>query len=67
MKSGLKPEVVKKLKEVALRQRYITVDQINECLGDDFTVDDMDRVHMMFNEMKLEVVDTPEEAIQKRA
>lgn len=67
MKSGLKPEVVKKLKEVALRQRYITVDQINECLGDDFTVDDMDRVHMMFNEMNLEVVDTPEEAIQKRA
>lgn len=67
MKSGLRPEVVRKLKEVAIKQSYITVDQINECLGDDATVDDMDRVHMMFNEMKLEVVDSPEEALQKRA
>ncbi len=67
MKSGLKPEIVRKLKEIAIKQNYITIDQINECLGDDTTVDDMEKVHIMFNEMKIDVVDSPEEALEKRA
>jgi RNA polymerase primary sigma factor len=67
MKSGLKPEIVRKLKELAIKQSYITIDQINEFLGEDATVDDMDRVHIMFNEMKVDVVDSPDEALQKRA
>jgi len=67
MKSGLKPEIVRGLKELGVRQKYITWDQINECLGIDATVDDMDRVTIMFRDMKIVVVDTPEEAFQKRA
>ena len=67
MKSGLKPEIIRKLKEIAIKQNYITIDQINECLGEDATVDDMERVHIMFNEMKIDVVDSPEEALEKRA
>jgi RNA polymerase primary sigma factor len=67
MKSGLKPDVVRNLKELAIKQSYITIDQINECLGDDATVDDMDRVHIMFGEMKVDVVDSAEEALRKRA
>jgi RNA polymerase primary sigma factor len=67
MKSGLRPDIVRKLKELAIKQSYITIDQINECLGEDATVDDMDRVHIMFNDMKVDVVDSPEEALKKRA
>jgi RNA polymerase primary sigma factor len=67
MKSGLKAEVVRKLKELGMRQGYITYDQINERLGMDVSTDDMDQVIRMFNEMKVEVVDTAEEALQKRA
>jgi RNA polymerase primary sigma factor len=67
MKSGLKPEVIERLRELAAKQHYITLDQINEGLGDDATPDDMDRIHMMFNEMKIDVVETAEEAFQKRA
>jgi RNA polymerase primary sigma factor len=58
-KSGLKPGVIK--------QQYITVDQINECLGEDATVDDMDGVYRMFGNMRIDVVDSAEEALQKRA
>jgi RNA polymerase primary sigma factor len=67
MKSGLRPEVIERLRDLAAKQHYITLDQINEGLGDDATPDDMDRVHMMFNEMKVDVVETAEEAFQKRA
>ncbi len=67
MKSGLKVEVTRKLKELAIKQSYITIDQINECLGEDVTVEDMDKVHIMFGEMKIDVVDSPEEALRKRA
>jgi RNA polymerase primary sigma factor len=67
MKSGLRPEITRMLKELAVRQKYITIDQINECLGEDATVDDMDRVHIMFSDMKIDVVDSAEEALQKRA
>jgi RNA polymerase primary sigma factor len=67
MKSGLKPDVRKKLRALAAKQKYITLDQINECLGDDATADDMDGIHIMFSEMKIDVVESPEEALQKRA
>jgi RNA polymerase primary sigma factor len=67
MKSGLKPEVVKKLRELGAKQGYVTYDDINERLGVDVSADDMDQVIRMFNEMKIEVVDTPEEALLKRA
>ncbi len=67
MKSGLERDVVKKLKETAVRQKYITIDQINEFLGEDATVEDMDKVHIMFGDMKIDVVDSPEEALKKRA
>ena len=67
MKSGLKREVVKRLKELAVKQKYITIDQINEVLGVDATVEDMDKVHIMFGDMKIDVVDSPEEALKKRA
>jgi RNA polymerase primary sigma factor len=67
MKSGLKREVVKKLKELAVKQKFITIDQINEFLGEDATVEDMDKVHIMFGDMKIDVVDSPEEALKKRA
>ncbi len=67
MKSGLRPAVIRKLKEIGIKQGFITIDQINECLGDDATVEDMDEVHIMFNEMKIDVVDSPEEALKKRA
>jgi len=67
MKSGLKREVARKLKELAVKQKYITIDQINEVLGVDATVEDMDKVHIMFGEMKIDVVDSPEEALKKRA
>jgi RNA polymerase primary sigma factor len=67
MKSGLKRDVVKKLKELAVKQAYITIDQINEFLGEDATIEDMDKVHIMFGDMKIDVVDTPEEALKKRA
>jgi RNA polymerase primary sigma factor len=67
MKSGLKREVVKKLKAVAVKQEYITIDQINEFLGEDATVEDMDKVHIMFSDMKIDVVDSPEEALKKKA
>jgi RNA polymerase primary sigma factor len=66
MKSGLRAQVVRKLKEQAIKQGYITIDQINECLGDEATVEDMDEVHIMFNKMKIDVVDSPEEALKKR-
>jgi RNA polymerase primary sigma factor len=65
--SGLKANTIRKLKELAIKQSYITIDQINECLGEDATVDDMDKVHIMFGEMKVDVVDSPEEALKKRA
>ncbi len=67
MKSGLKRVFVKKLKELAVKQKYITIDQINEFLGIDATVEDMDKVHIMFGDMKIDVVDSPEEALKKRA
>jgi RNA polymerase primary sigma factor len=67
MKSGLKSEVVKKLRDLGAKQGYVTYDDINERLGVDVSADDMDQVIRMFNEMKIEVVDTPEEALQKRA
>jgi RNA polymerase primary sigma factor len=67
MKSGLKPDVLSNLKELGAKQRYITVDQINECLGADATVDDMDEVYKMFYGMKIDVVDSPEEALKKQA
>ena len=66
MKSGLRAQVVRKLKEQAIKQGFITIDQINECLGDEATVEDMDEVHIMFNKMKVDVVDSPEEALKKR-
>ena len=67
MKSGLKRDAVKKLKELGVKQQYITIDQINEFLGEDATVEDMDKIHMMFGDMKIDVVDSPEEALKKRA
>jgi RNA polymerase primary sigma factor len=67
MKTGLKPDVLSNLRELGAKQRYITVDQINECLGPDATVDDMDEVYKMFYGMKIDVVDSPEEALQKQA
>jgi len=66
MKSGLRAQVVRKLKEQAIKQGFITIDQINECLGDEATVEDMDEVHIMFNKMRVDVVDSPEEALKKR-
>ena len=66
MKSGLRAQVVRKLKEQGIKQGFITIDQINEFLGDEVTVEDMDEVHIMFNKMKLDVVDSPEEALKKR-
>jgi RNA polymerase primary sigma factor len=66
MKSGLRAQVVRKLKENGIKQGFITIDQINEVLGDEATVEDMDEVHIMFNKMKIDVVDSPEEALKKR-
>jgi RNA polymerase primary sigma factor len=66
MKSGLRAQVVRKLKEQGIKQGFITIDQINEYLGDEATVEDMDEVHIMFNKMKIDVVDSPEEALKKR-
>jgi RNA polymerase primary sigma factor len=67
MKSGPKSSTLKRLKEIGVKQGYITYDQINECLGEDATVEDMDEVHSMFNRMKVDVVDSTEEALKKRA
>jgi len=67
MKSGLKSETVKKLKELGVKQGYITLDDINQGLGEDATADDMDQVYRMFNDLRVDVVDSPEEAMAKRA
>ena len=67
MKSGLKADVVKELKKIGSARGFITLDEINERLGEDATADDMDQVYRMFNDMKIEVVDSPEEALAKRA
>jgi RNA polymerase primary sigma factor len=65
-KSGLKAKVRTKLRQLGAKQKYITVDQINECLGADATVEDMDDVYRMFSDMRIDVVESVHEAIKKR-
>ncbi|RPJ48324.1 MAG: RNA polymerase sigma factor RpoD [Candidatus Latescibacterota bacterium] len=53
------------LKELGLRQGYITHDQVNDLLDEDASLEDMDDLYAAFGEMNVDVVDTVEEG-QKR-
>lgn len=55
------------LKELGLRQGYITHDQVNDFLDDDASLEDMDDLYASFGEMKIDVVDTVEEGQRRRA
>ncbi len=56
-----------KLKEMAKRQGYVTHDQVNEYLDDDASLEEMDDLYASFGEMKIDVVDTVEEGVRRRA
>ncbi|MFH1279866.1 MAG: RNA polymerase sigma factor RpoD [Candidatus Eisenbacteria bacterium] len=55
------------LKELGLRQGYITHDQVNDFLDEDASLEDMDDLYASFGEMKIDVVDTVEEGQRRRA
>ena len=58
---------VAKLKELGVRQGFITHDQVNDFLDDDASVEDMDDLYAALGEMKVEVVDSVAEGRKKKA
>jgi len=58
---------IAQLKELGLRQGYITHDQVNDFLDDDASLEDMDDLYAAFGEMKVDVVDTVEEGLRRKA
>jgi RNA polymerase primary sigma factor len=54
------------LKELGLRQGYITHDQVNDLLDDDASLEDMDDLYASFGEMNIDVVDTMEEGRKRK-
>ncbi len=54
------------LKELGLRQGYITHDQVNDLLDEDASLEDMDDLYAAFGEMNIDVVDTAEEGQKKK-
>ncbi len=63
----MKPDVLRRIKEVAVKQSFITIDQINELLGEGAKADDMDEVYIRMDELGIPVYDTIEEALRKKA
>jgi RNA polymerase primary sigma factor len=60
-------ESVEQLKELALRQGYATHDQVNEFLHEDASPEEMDDIYFMLGELKIDVVDSPEEHYRRKA
>ncbi len=56
-----------KLKELGVRQGFITHDQVNDFLDDDASLEEMDDLYASFGEMKIEVVDTVAEGRKRKA
>ncbi|MBM3320676.1 MAG: RNA polymerase sigma factor RpoD [Candidatus Eisenbacteria bacterium] len=54
------------LKELGLRQGYITHDQVNDLLDDDASLEDMDDLYAAFGEMNIDVVDSIEEGRKRK-
>ena len=67
MKKKTSDRKLKQLKEIALRQGYITHDQVNDYLDEDASLEEMDDLYATFGKMKIDVVDTAEEGIRRRA
>ncbi len=67
MSSFAKSSSFAKLKSMAKRQGYITHDQVNDSLDDNASLDEMDDLYAVFGKMNVDVVDTVEEGIRKRA
>jgi len=67
MKKKTSQAKLTKLKEKAKRQGYVTHDQVNDCLDDDASLEEMDDLYASFGAMKVAVVDTDEEGGRRRA
>ncbi|MDI6807969.1 MAG: RNA polymerase sigma factor RpoD [Candidatus Eisenbacteria bacterium] len=65
MTDFIKDPRVEELKSLAVKQGYVTHDQIETFLDDDTTVDQMDELFMLLNEMKVDVFETAEEGREK--
>lgn len=63
----MKSDVLRKIKEVAVKQGFITIDQINDLLGVGAKAEDMDEVYIKMEQLGIPVYDTIEEALRKRA
>ncbi|MBN1826748.1 MAG: RNA polymerase sigma factor RpoD [Candidatus Eisenbacteria bacterium] len=55
------------LKDLALHQGYITHDQVNDYLDEDASLEEMDDLYATFGKMKIDVVDTVEEGLRRKA
>ena len=67
MKKKTSQSKLVKLKDMAKRQGYVTHDQVNDFLDDDASLQEMDDLYASFGEMKVDVVDTVEEGVRRRA
>src|SRR5262245_40832838 len=56
-----------KLRRIAVEQGYVTIDQMNECLPEGVTPEQMDNFFILLGDMKIEVVETHDDGRQKRA
>ncbi|MFH1679097.1 MAG: RNA polymerase sigma factor RpoD [Candidatus Eisenbacteria bacterium] len=54
------------LKELGLRQGFITHDQVNDLLDENASLEDMDDLYAAFGEMRVDVVDTVEEGQRRK-
>jgi RNA polymerase primary sigma factor len=62
-----KPAVkLEQLKETALKQGFVTHDQINDYLDEDASLDQMEDIYATFGEMNVDVVDSEEEGRRRK-
>jgi RNA polymerase primary sigma factor len=66
MKEKSSSEKLEQLKETALKQGFVTHDQINDYLDEDASLDDMEDIYASFGEMNIDVVDTEEEGRRRK-
>ncbi len=66
MKEKSSADKLEQLKEAALKQGFVTHDQINDYLDEDASLDQMEDIYATFGEMNVDVVDSEEEGKRRR-
>jgi len=56
---------IRGLKELAVRQNYLTHDQIESCLDEDCSVEEIDEVYIALEDLKIGIYDSEKEALQR--